>query len=32
LPADAVFDPSVHGHRSRQIGPDPLVTVFVRAN
>ena len=32
LPADAVFEPGVHGHRSRQVGADPLVTVFVRAN
>jgi hypothetical protein len=31
LPADAAFDPDVHGHRSRQVGPDSLVTVFVRA-
>lgn len=30
LPADATFDPAVHGHWSRQVGPDPLVTVFVR--
>ena len=31
LPAGATFDPQVHGHWSRQAGPDPLVTVFVRA-
>ena len=32
LPADATaFDPALHGHRSRQAGFDPLVTVFVRA-
>lgn len=31
LPEGAVFDPRVHGHRSRQVGPDPLVTLFVRA-
>ena len=32
LPADAAaFDPALHGHRSRQAGPDPLVTLFVRA-
>jgi uncharacterized cupin superfamily protein len=31
LPAGASFDPAVHGHWSRQAGPDPLVTVFVRA-
>jgi uncharacterized cupin superfamily protein len=31
VPAGAAFDPQVHGHRSRQIGDEPLVTVFVRA-
>ncbi len=30
LPAGAVFDPAVHGHWSRQVGSDPLVTLFVR--
>ncbi len=30
LPLGAVFDPLVHGHRSRQLGPDPLLTLFVR--
>lgn len=30
LPPGAAFDPAVHGHWSRQSGPDPLVTVFVR--
>jgi hypothetical protein len=30
LPAGATFDPQVHGHWSRQEGPDELVTVFVR--
>jgi hypothetical protein len=30
LPAGANFDPAVHGHWSRQVGPDPLVTAFVR--
>lgn len=30
LPQGASFDPSVHGHWSRQVGPDPLVTLFVR--
>jgi hypothetical protein len=30
LPAGAAFDPTVHGHWSRQLGPDPLVTAFVR--
>ena len=31
LPAGARFDPAVHGHRSRLLGDDPLVTLFVRA-
>ena len=31
LPEGAVFDPSVHGHWSRQVGDEPLVTVFIRA-
>jgi hypothetical protein len=31
LPAGAVFDASVHGHWSRQVGDEALVTVFVRA-
>jgi hypothetical protein len=30
LPAGAVFDPAVHGHWSRQVGSDPLQTLFVR--
>ena len=30
LPPGAVFDPAVHGHWSRQVGPDPLVTLFVQ--
>ena len=30
LPEGATFDPAVHGHWSRQLGPDPLVTLFVR--
>ena len=30
LPEGATFDASVHGHWSRQVGPDPLVTLFVR--
>lgn len=30
LPAGQTFDPAVHGHWSRQAGPDPLVTLFVR--
>ena len=31
LPAGATFDPAVHGHWSRQVGEQPLVTLFVRA-
>ena len=31
LPEGATFDPSVHGHRSRLLGDEPLVTLFVRA-
>jgi hypothetical protein len=30
LPPGAVFDPAIHGHWSRQVGTDPLVTLFVR--
>ena len=30
LPAGATFDPQVHGHWSRQVGDEPLVTLFVR--
>ena len=30
LPEGATFDPAVHGHWSRQVGSDPLVTLFVR--
>ncbi len=30
LPEGATFDPQIHGHWSRQAGPDPLVTLFVR--
>jgi hypothetical protein len=30
LPEGATFDPTVHGHWSRQVGPEPLVTLFVR--
>ena len=30
LPAGASFDDKLHGHWSRQVGPDPLVTLFVR--
>jgi hypothetical protein len=31
LPSGAVFDARLHGHWSRQLGPEPLVTAFVRA-
>ena len=30
LPPGATFDAAVHGHWSRQLGPDPLLTMFVR--
>jgi hypothetical protein len=30
LPQGASFDPTVHGHWSRQLGESPLVTLFVR--
>jgi hypothetical protein len=30
LPAGATFDPQLHGHWSRQLGSEPLVTLFVR--
>ena len=30
LPDGATFDPAVHGHWSRQMGDDPLITVFVQ--
>jgi hypothetical protein len=30
LPAGDTFDAARHGHWSRQVGPDPLVTVFIR--
>lgn len=30
LPAGQTFDPAIHGHWSRQVGLDPLVTLFVR--
>ena len=30
LPAGAAFDAKVHGHWSRQVGSEPLVTLFVR--
>jgi len=30
LPAGATFDAKLHGHWSRQVGDEPLVTLFVR--
>ena len=30
LPEGAAFDPKVHGHWSRQAGPHPLVTLFLK--
>jgi hypothetical protein len=30
LPPGATFDPAVHGHWSRQLGDEPLRTLFVR--
>ncbi len=31
LPPGATFDPTVHGHWSRQVGPEPLNTLFIRS-
>ena len=31
LPEGAVFDASVHGHRSAQVGDEPLETLFIRS-
>jgi hypothetical protein len=31
LPAGATFDAKLHGHWSRQVGDEPLRTLFVRA-
>ena len=31
LPAGQAFDATLHGHWSRQLGDEPLVTAFVRA-
>jgi hypothetical protein len=31
LPEGATFDASVHGHWSRQVGDEPLQTLFLRA-
>ena len=30
LPAGATFDRALHGHWSRQVGDEPLITLFVR--
>ena len=30
LPDGATFDPAIHGHWSRQVGTEPLVTLFVK--
>jgi len=30
LPDGQTFDPQVHGHSSRQLGDEPLVTLFVK--
>ena len=30
LPVNATFDPKIHGHWSRQVGHDALVTLFVK--
>ena len=30
LPAGATFDPDTHGHWSRQVGDEPLETLFVK--
>jgi hypothetical protein len=32
LPEGATFDASVHGHWSRQVGNEPLQTLFVRSD
>ena len=26
----SIFDPTLHGHRSAQVGDEPLVTLFVK--
>ncbi|WP_037586317.1 hypothetical protein [Stenoxybacter acetivorans] len=31
LPSGETFNPAIHGHCSRQIGDEPLITVFVRS-
>jgi hypothetical protein len=30
VPEGEAFDPEVHGHWSRQLGDEPLVTLFIR--
>lgn len=30
LPEGATFDPTIHGHWSRQLGNQPLVTLFIK--
>lgn len=30
VPAGETFDAARHGHWSRQVGPDPLITLFLR--
>lgn len=30
LPPGATFDAAIHGHWSRQVGPEPLVTLFLQ--
>lgn len=30
LPNNMTFNPNLHGHRSRQVGNEPLVTLFLR--
>ena len=32
VPAGATFDAAIHGHWSRQVGDQPLVTLFVRTS
>ena len=32
LPEGTTFDPTVHGHWSRQVGDEPLLTAFVRSS
>ena len=32
LPPGATFDPRVHGHSSRQVGDEPVVTVLIKGS